>query len=155
MLYKKIGLFLIIGFIFLGSFQFAHAAEDCRLRADISVKEYKAITGKDAPEGVEFTANDNPTLKLDGSDDDVRTAGDNALLCAFGLIKWASTILLALISIVAAIMIMLAAFFFITAGQNIQRSAKARSFIAYAVLGLIVAGLAAVIPTIALSILGV
>ena len=154
MLYKKIGLFLIIGAIFLGSFNFAYAAEECRLRADISVKEYKAITGKDAPGGVEFTANDNSTLKLDGSDG-TRTAGDNALLCTFGLIKWASTILLALIGIVAAIMIMAAAFLFMTAGQNLQRSVKARSFIVYAILGLIVAGLAAVIPTIALSILGV
>ena len=149
MLYKKIGLFLIIGVIFLGSFNFAYAAEatSCKLRATISATEVTAITGVPTTEELVPTTSG---LSLTGPN-----AGNNALLCTFGLVKWASNILFVSLGIVALVFLALGALFFITAGQNPARAQSARKYIIYAVLGLIVAALARVIPVVVRGILGV
>ena len=134
----------LFGLLFAGSaFAQNQAVTYCTLRADINAEEFKAITG------VAGTATAG-TLQLTGDD-----AGTNARLCTYGLVKWASNILFVIVFTVAILFLAWAAFLFITAGQNPDRAKQARTYIIYAVVGLVVAALARVIPAIARGLIGV
>lgn len=145
---KAVPLFIalsLFGLLF-ASFAFAQvqAATECTLRADITAAENTAITGT----GIAPVLAGN--LDLTGPE-----AGTNALLCSYGLVKWASNILFVILFTVAILFLAWAAFLFITAGQNPDRAKQARQYIIYAVVGLIIAALARVIPAIARGLIGV
>lgn len=137
--------FSLFGLLFAG-FAFAQLEDitKCTLRAEITTTEYQAITG------VAGGPISGPTLDLD-----VPEGGTNALLCSYGLVKWASNILFVILFTVAILFLAWAAFLFITAGQNPDRAKQARQYIIYAVVGLIIAALARVIPIIARGLIGV
>lgn len=116
----------------------------CTLRAEINAEEYQAITG--TPGGPILAG----PLALN-----VPEAGTNAIMCTYGLVKWASNIIFIIVFTVAILLLAWAAFLYITAGQNPARAGQARQVIIYAVIGLIVAGLARVIPAISRGLIGV
>jgi len=124
----------------------ANAAVECRVRATIGAGESLDLLGQprgQVPPG---------TLPLDTADNS--TNSDNALLCTYGLVKWVTNLLFVVILVIATLFIALAAFYFITAGSKPDSVGKARNFLMYAVIGLVVASLAKVIPAIVRGVIG-
>lgn len=151
---KKIIFFALLPAIFMVFFmvpitnaQVLVSSDTCQLRAEINPEEYEAITGARAGTGITVPA--GPRV-LYGPN-----AGTNGIMCTYGLVKWASNIFFVIVFTVATLFIALAGFLYITAGANPQRANRARSFITYAVIGLIVAGLARVIPAISQGLIGI
>ena len=81
-------------------------------------------------------------------------AGDSALLCTYGLVKFATNIVFIAVLSVAALFIALSAFHFITAGEKSDKKTKARDYLVWSIVGLVVAALARVIPAIVRGIIG-
>ncbi|MDX1608109.1 MAG: hypothetical protein R3251_02785 [Candidatus Spechtbacterales bacterium] len=119
-------------------------ASNCNVRALVTGTEAEALTGglitTDVPAGT--------SLPLDGAD-----AGNNALICGFSLVKWVTNILFVVIIAVAILLFAYAAFLFVTAGDNEEKKTRARTFLIWAIVGLIVASLARLIPGIAQTLL--
>ncbi|MEX2145009.1 MAG: hypothetical protein WD712_01360 [Candidatus Spechtbacterales bacterium] len=120
----------------------------CSLRATVSATEANDLTGKTVGTHAPST-----TGGLDLVDPNV--AGDHALICTYGFIKFVTNVLLVVILVVASLLIAYAAFLFVTAGGNPANREKARSYLIFAVIGLVVAVVAALIPTIVRGIIGV
>lgn len=147
-IFKIPAIFLLVMILFgaLGG-DYARAQtpiDSCRLRAALSAGEARTLSaGKITlaqPQGTPYDLDD-------GIND-----GDQALLCTFAFVKWISTIFLVIIGAVALLMLGVGSFMFVTAGQSPTRAGRGRAFILWAVIGLVMAGIAGVIPTIALNI---
>lgn len=120
-------------------------ADSCTLRADITANEARQLTGENI--GARSGGQD---LSLEGDN-----AGNNALLCTYGLVKFATNILFFVLLALAVLLIAWAAFLFVTAGAKEDNKEKARNMLIYAIVGLVVAALAQTIPAIARGIIGV
>jgi len=121
-------------------------ADSCLLRAAVDATEANQLTGKAAgahPSGTYLS------LAVQAE------AGDHGLICTYGLVKFATNLLLAVVLVVATLLIAYAAFLFVTAGQSPEKRTKARDFLLFAIVGLVVAAVASLIPTIVRGLLGV
>lgn len=116
----------------------------CRVRADLTAAEVTALTGGAQTAGVPA----GTSLDLTGS-----TAGDNSLLCGFSLIKWVANVLFVIIIVVAILLLAYAAFLFVSSGGDPKKRDKAKSVLIWAIVGLLVASLARLIPGIAQTLL--
>jgi hypothetical protein len=123
---------------------FAQAAETCKVRADVSVAEVTELTGK---AGGPYTSGSTP-LALTGAN-----AGDNGLICTYSLIKFLVNVGTFVIFTVATLLFLVAGFLYLTAGASATNKDKAKDFMVFGVLGLIVALLARVIPAIVRSVI--
>jgi len=143
---SKLPVILVVISLFALAFMpsFVHAADTCKVRADISTKEASDLLNR-----TRANVGSGSELDLDGDD-----SSDNALLCTYGLIKFATNLLFVAVLAIATFFIALSAFYFITAGQNPDKVQKARNFLIWAVVGLVVASLARVIPAIVRGIIG-
>lgn len=119
-------------------------ASTCRVRADLSVTEVTALTGGAQTAGIVAGTS------LDITD---ATSGDNALLCGFSLIKWVANVLFTIIIVVAILLLAYAAFLFVSSGGDPKKRDKAKGVLIWAIVGLLVASLATLIPNIAQSLL--
>lgn len=117
---------------------------NCRVRADLTADEVTALSGGTQTAGVAA----GTSLSLTGS-----TAGDNSLLCGFSLIKWLANILFVVIIVVAVLLFAFAAFLFVTSNDDPRKRERAKSFLIWAIVGLLVASLARLIPGIAQTLL--
>ena len=117
-------------------------ASSCKVRATVTSAEVQAITGSAGSYGP------GQTLGLTGNN-----AGDHALICGFSLIKWVANIIFAVLISIAVLMIAYAAFLFVRSGDDTQTRLKARRVLLWAVVGLIVASIARLIPNIAMSVI--
>ncbi|MEX2145007.1 MAG: hypothetical protein WD712_01350 [Candidatus Spechtbacterales bacterium] len=122
--------------------------DKCSLRATVSATEANDLTGKTVGTHAPST-----TGGLDLVDPNV--AGDHALICTYGLIKFVTNVLLVTVLVVATLLIAYAAFLFVTAGQSPEKRGKARDFLIFAIVGLVIAAVASLIPTIVRGIIGV
>ncbi|MEX0877747.1 MAG: hypothetical protein WDZ40_02675 [Candidatus Spechtbacterales bacterium] len=140
--YGAVALLVALGMIIaLGAFA---QTTTCRVRADVTEGEVNALTG-----GAQTaTVIAGSSLNLTGAN-----AGDNALICGFSLIKWITNILFVVIIAVAILLFAYAAFLFVTAGDNPDKKTRAKTFLIWAIVGLIVASLARLIPGIAQTLL--
>lgn len=141
-----VGAFVLFGLLWAG---FASAqigsATSCRLRANVSASEAQELTGNPAA-----------VARTGGVDLDLTTpstAGENALICSYGFIKWMTRILFVVILAVAVLLLGWASFLFVTAGQDPTKAGRARMVIIWAVVGLMVAAVAYLIPNIARGLL--
>ena len=144
--------FMFAGLMLTASGALAHGthsttplAEGCLLRAGVSAGDANDLTGKTVgvhPSGTYLS------LGVQAE------AGDHTLICSYGLIKFATNLLLAVVLVVATLLIAYAAFLFVTAGQSPDKRTKARDFLLFAIVGLIVAALASMIPTIVRGLIG-
>jgi|SRR3989344_8552038 len=121
-------------------------AESCLLRAAVTATEANELTGKTVGAHASGTYLDLATQA---------DSGDHGLICTYGLIKFATNLLLAVVLVVATLLIAYAAFLFVTAGQSPEKRTKARDFLLFAIVGLVVAAVASLIPTIVRGLLGV
>ena|SRR3989338_4175308 len=137
----------LLTFAFMPYFVLAVAtaeAEVCTVRSNLSAGETQDLLNK--PYGL-VTAGQE--LTLFGPE-----AGDSALLCTYGLVKFATNIVFIAVLSVAALFIALSAFHFITAGEKSDKKTKARDYLVWSIVGLVVAALARVIPAIVRGIIG-
>ncbi|MDX1608108.1 MAG: hypothetical protein R3251_02780 [Candidatus Spechtbacterales bacterium] len=118
-------------------------ADECRVRAEVSANE-AANLGV-----VEVRPYGNPpeTLPLDDPQ-----GGDNAIICAFSFIKWISIVIFGVLIAIAVLMIAYSAFLFVSSGDDQSRRRRAKNVLLWAVVGLIIASIARLIPRIAQSI---
>lgn len=149
-IYKYISAVIVVFLLALVLTQGVAASEpakECRVRADISADESRQLIGAAAaiPSGTR--------LSLEGAG--FVAPGDSALLCTYGLIKFATQVVFILILALAVLLIAYAAFLFLTAGNNPEKQGKARNIFLFAIVGLLLAVLAKVIPTIVRSLIGV
>ena len=143
----------LFGLLFAGvAFAQIEEANDCLLRATLTPAETLALSGDSSFQEVPGGPLPLRDATTGISDPD---AGTHAIFCTYGLVKWASGIIFIIVFTVAILFLAWAAFLFVTAGQNPDRAKQARTYIIYAVVGLIVAALARVIPAIARGIIGV
>jgi len=122
----------------------AHAQEVCTVRSGVSAEEATDLLSK--PHGAVAAG---AQLTLDGPE-----AGDNALICTYGFVKFVTNIVFIAVLILAALFIALSAFFYVTAAANAEKKTKARDFLVWAIVGLVVASLARVIPAIVRGVIG-
>ncbi|MEX0877746.1 MAG: hypothetical protein WDZ40_02670 [Candidatus Spechtbacterales bacterium] len=122
----------------------ADAASRCLVRAGVTGPEVQQITGTNR--GGE---NAGTSLMLTGAQ-----AGENALICGFALIKWIANVIFAVLIAIAVLMIAYGAYLFVTAGSQPANVEKARKVMLWAIIGLIIASIAKLIPNIASTILG-
>lgn len=142
---RKIGLPLLIGFFALnivgaGVAYAQTEVEGCNTRSDISAAEVDALTGG------------KRTTQIDaGTHLELNTAqgGDNSLLCTFSLIKFLANILFFVVGAVAVLLLFYAAFLYVTAGANTANTTRAKQVLMYAIIGLLLAAVARIIPTMA------
>ena len=121
-------------------------ASSCLLRAAVDATEANQLTGKAVgahPSGTYLSL----AVQAD--------SGDHGLICTYGLIKFVTNLLLVVILAVAALFIAYAAFLFVSGGQSPDKRTKARDFLLFAIVGLIVAAVASLIPTIVRGLIGV
>lgn len=89
-----------------------------------------------------------------------RTAGQaipidtGALVCTYSLVLWVTNILFITLLAIAALFIVLASFMFVTAAGSEDKRNKAKNFFLYAVVGIVIAVIARVIPAIVLGLIG-
>ena len=144
-------LVFLLAFMFAPAFAYAaeeevttSGEETCRVRASLSADETADLLNE--PKGA-VQAGD--TLSLAGEE-----AGDNALLCTYGFVKFATNVVFIAVLSVAALFIALSAFHFITAGEKSDKKTKAKDYLVWSIVGLVVAALARVIPAIVRGIIG-
>jgi hypothetical protein len=116
---------------------FAQSAETCKVRAAISSQESQELTGNST------AYNSGQDLSLTGS-----AAGDNGIICTYSLIKFLVNVGTFVIFTVATLLFLVAGFLYLTAGANASNKDKAKDYMVFGVVGLIVALLARVIPAI-------
>lgn len=122
----------------------AAPANECKLRAGVTATEATDLLGyPSAGHGA------GAGLSLSGED-----AGDNALICTYGLIKFVTNLLFVIVLVIATLFIALAAFYFLTAGAKPDKVEKARNFLIFAIVGLVVASVAKVVPAIVRGFIG-
>lgn len=134
----------MLGVAFTASAQ--TTADTCRVRANVSGADVEALTGG------QFTAEiaAGTVLALD----DTTTAGANALVCTYSIVLFVTNILFVIIMAVSILLIAWAAFLFVSAGSNPAKRGKARDFFIWAIVGLVVAALARVVPAIVRGLIG-
>ena len=77
------------------------------------------------------------------------------LLCAFGVIKQIAELLFLLVSIMVVAIIVYAAYLFLTSGGDPTKTKDAKSWLMYAIIGMVVAVIARIIPAVAITLLGI
>ena len=120
----------------------------CTVRSDLSGTEIESLTGKSAVTAITAGTKLPKTGLVDPVNDNF------AILCVYSFIEWGTNIAFLLISALSVLVIAFAAFLYITAAGNPENTAKAKSFILYAVVGIVVAVLARVIPNVVINFLG-
>lgn len=120
-------------------------ASNCRVRASVTTGEVREITGNPSRGPVSA----GTPLPLTGTQ-----SGENALICGFALIKWIANVIFAVLIAIAILMIAYGAFLFVTAGGQPANVQKAKKVMLWAIIGLIVASIAKLIPNITSTILG-
>jgi hypothetical protein len=148
---RKIGVPLLIMFVALNvvgaGLANAQATEatQCTVRATVTAQEATTLTAgtltADQPAGT--------VLLLSGPD-----AGNNSLICTFSIIKFIANILFIIILAIAVILLFYAAFLYVTAGADTARAGTARQILLYAIIGLILAAVARIIPIIVQGLIG-
>ena len=76
------------------------------------------------------------------------------IICAYSLIEWATNIAFLVIAALSVLVIVAAAFMYLTAAGNPEGTKKAKNFLLYAVIGIVIAILARIIPNIIIQFLG-
>ncbi|MEX0869839.1 MAG: hypothetical protein WDZ39_00190 [Candidatus Spechtbacterales bacterium] len=141
--YAFMAILLVSGMLMAFSAQ--AQANECRVRADVTSNQVETLSGGsqtgDRTAGTTLPVGDDPD------------AGDNALICTFSLLLWLTNILFVIIIAVAILLFAYAAFLFVTAGENANKRNKAKMFLIWAIVGLVIASLARLIPGIAMSLL--
>jgi len=143
---------IVVTFLIVSLFAFALVplvtnaapASSCKVRANVTSTEATDLLG--FPSGGALAGSD---LGLTGAE-----AGDNALLCTYGLIKFVTNLLFVIVLVIATLFIALAAFYFLTAGAKPDKVEKARNFLIFAIVGLVVASVAKVVPAIVRGFIG-
>jgi membrane-associated HD superfamily phosphohydrolase len=123
----------------------AHAQEatNCTVRADLTASEVTEISG-----GEKTDAIDAGGTPLDLND------GASSLLCTFSLIKYIANILFLVVTAVAVLLLFYAAFLYVTAGANTARTTQGKQVLMYAIIGLLLAAVARVIPSVVQGLIG-
>ena len=125
----------------------------CTTRSDVGKNALQKLTGTNTlldkvPSGTPLP---NTTL-YSGPD-----AGINAsfgIICVYSYVEWITNLAFLIIGAISVLIIIYAAFLYLTAGANPDNTKKAKDFILYAVVGIAVAIFARVIPTIVINFLG-
>lgn len=144
---------IVVTFLIVSLFAFALVplitnaapATVCKVRATVTSVEATDLLGFDhggevaGPEGISLTGPE---------------AGDNALICTYALIKFVTNLLFVIVLVIATLFIALAAFYFLTAGAKPDKVEKARNFLIFAIVGLVVASVAKVVPAVVRGFIG-
>jgi len=168
---KKI--FFTISLILLGAVLFAgfvlaqagQANECCKIRSDFSVKTTDGfLLEADLKDG-DWVANKidggTPFCDTDGDgDSDTPTSGfeyqekDWGMVCLLGTIYLITKWLFIIIMMVVTVMIIYGGFLIVTSAGDPEKAGKGKSVITYAAIGLAVALLARVIPSVLRFVIG-
>ncbi|MEX2008078.1 MAG: hypothetical protein WD850_01130 [Candidatus Spechtbacterales bacterium] len=126
----------------------SEAFDTCTVRSTVTADEVQRLTGQP---GGPYGGGNVSSLSLEGN-----SAGNNGLICTYSLIKWATNLLFLVVLTVAILLLLWAAFLWVTAGARGEsdQSNKAKQVLLYAIVGLIVAGIAFVLPNIIIGIIG-
>ncbi len=127
--------------------------ENCRIRVTVTHDEAHSLTGEGTTVG-EHPSGSNLDLTSNQAGGE-NTAGDHGLICVFAIIKFITRIVFFVLTAIATLFIAVAAFLFVTSGGNPSKSNKAKSMLVYAIIGLVVAGIARAIPAIVRGVVGV
>lgn len=136
------------------------AASKCTLRATLTNDEVAKLAPKDEAYP-SATIGDNTDLAMAGST--LGESGSGALyvtnnwgiLCSYGVIKQITNILFLVVSILAVAMIVFAAFLYLSGKGDPTKVKEAHQALMFAVVGILVATAAKLIPAIALGLIGV
>lgn len=139
-------LMLIAGTLAPVAYGAVTAADQCTLRADLDANEVTILAPKDPTYGGAISAGTVLTPAQ---------TPNWGILCTYGVVKQISNILFLVVGILAVAAMAFAAFLFVTAAQNPEKHKEARNALLFAVVGIVVAVLAKIIPGIALGFLGV
>lgn len=77
------------------------------------------------------------------------------LLCTLGVIKQIADLLFLLVTILSVAAIVYSAFLFLTSAGDPTKTALAKNWLLYAIVGLVVAVIARIIPAVAITLLGI
>ncbi len=143
-------------------------AMTCRVRSDVGQSELAALANTlgvdnlDPTPGVDMgieagrilpydTAGfSDPPLLLQKRKLDINK--NFGIICVYSLIEWITNIAFLIIAALSVLMIIFAAFLYITAGASPEGTKKAKNFLLYAVIGIVIAILARIIPNIIIAI---
>lgn len=77
------------------------------------------------------------------------------LLCTLGVIKQIADLLFLLVTILAVAAIVYSAFLFLTSAGDPTKTGAAKNWLLYAIVGLVIAVIARIIPAVAITLLGI
>lgn len=136
---------LILGGIAFSANAQLEDASQCTVRADVDADAVENLSGGQ----LSGSRSAGQTLDITGPD-----SGANAIVCTYSLVLWVTTILFVALLAIAALFIVMAAFFFVSAAGSEEKRGKAKSFFLYAIVGIVVAVIARVIPAIVQGLIG-
>ncbi|MEX0869838.1 MAG: hypothetical protein WDZ39_00185 [Candidatus Spechtbacterales bacterium] len=121
----------------------AQTATTCRVRADITADEASELAGRSRSGVTRGTS-----LSLTGT-----AAGENGIICMYSLVKWVANVIFLAITVIAVLMIAYASFLFVTSADNAQKRNRGKQALLWAIVGLILASIAKLIPPIVMGII--
>jgi len=144
-----IGIVLLVamGVMMFGSGVMGHTGttEHCHYRAD-SINDYPyADLGYDGATGLDTASNSIRTID---SGNPISGAGT---VCAYSSIKYIASLLRLIVIIVAGVMFVLAGFLYATSQGDTERQSRAKNILVTGVIGVFIALIATIFPSIAAS----
>ena len=143
---------LALGFLFGGvGFTFAQSAlpvsaNECKVRSTVSVQEVRDLTGNHGSDVVGYYG---------GATINLNTVDGGGLICTYAMIKAVTNWIFIAVLAVSVLMLAWASFLFVTGGSSQDKQKQARQIILFSVIGLMVALLARVVPSIVRGIIGI
>lgn len=147
-----LGIILTAVFIFSGSVfaQVLPPADTCRIRTAISLDELTSLVGPGT-----LVTHYTPSVGIPAGTA-LNFQDDGAgVVCVYSLIKTITNWVFIAVLAISTLMLAFAAFLYVTGGTSTKKAGQARSVIIFAIIGLLVALVARVVPSIARSIIGV
>jgi len=156
---KKILIGLIFAGLILGLMapmafaQFEKPNDCCALRHTIKIGNNSANDGSIV--AAPTTQNPWCDLDRDGRQDTISAHFDNwGMFCLLDSVMTITDWIFYILLLVSVVMIVIGAFSFMTAAGNPEKAGKAKSLIIYAVVGLVIALIAKMVPSIVRFIIG-
>jgi hypothetical protein len=128
--------------------------EICTVRATVTLEEAQKLAPGDQAitSGVSAGKILGPLNTLQTVDIKTNAYG---ILCAFAVVKQITDLLFLLVTILVVTVIVYSAYLFLTSGGDPKKITDARQWLLYAVIGIVVAIIARIIPGIAIALLGI
>ena len=147
---------VIFGYVGTAGAQLQEPNDCCKLRADVSFTR-NGVPVKFEKGNVIGPSKGSPWCDInnDGNSGDIEVTDDEwALICLVGTVNTLTNWLFYILTLFVVVMIIIGGFTFVTASGDPNRASKGRAILTYAAIGLAIALLAKIIPSIVKFIVG-